>query len=183
MNLKTSRRFFIILYYLFFQFLPNTRFSPLLSRFRLWYMCYVLKVVEKGPRSLFEEGVYISDAHSLSIGRDSQINENVFIQGAKIGSFVLIAPNVVILSKTHNYVRIDTPIVMQGESDEKIPHIGDDVWIGRNAIIMPGVKIGKGAIVGAGAVVTKDVVDYSIVGGVPAKIIRMREELFVLGKE
>jgi maltose O-acetyltransferase len=49
------------------------------------------------------------------------------------------------------------------------------VWIGRNAIIMPGVRIGKGSIVGAGAVVTRDVEPYSIVGGVPAKLIRKRK--------
>lgn len=52
--------------------------------------------------------------------------------------------------------------------------IGHDVWIGRKAIIMPGVKVGNGAIVGAGAVVTKDVPDYAIVAGVPAKIIKYR---------
>ena len=52
--------------------------------------------------------------------------------------------------------------------------IGDDVWIGSRVIILPGVKIGNGSVIGAGAVVTKDVEPYSVVGGVPAKLIRRR---------
>ena len=55
-------------------------------------------------------------------------------------------------------------------------HIGDDVWIGTNVIILPGVNIGSHCIIGAGAVVTKDVPDYAVVGGVPAKVIRYRTE-------
>lgn len=54
-------------------------------------------------------------------------------------------------------------------------YIEDDVWLGRNVIVMPGIRIGKGAIVAAGSVVTKDVSDYTIVGGVPAKLIRTRQ--------
>lgn len=53
--------------------------------------------------------------------------------------------------------------------------IGNDVWIGMRSIIMPGVKIGNGVVIGAGAVVTKDIPDYAVVGGVPAKIIRFRK--------
>ena len=53
--------------------------------------------------------------------------------------------------------------------------IGDDVWIGTRVIILPGVRVGTGSIIGAGAVVTKDVPDYAIVGGVPAKIIKFRK--------
>ncbi len=66
-------------------------------------------------------------------------------------------------------------MILQGEKKGINPIIEDDVWIGRNAIIMPGVRIGKGSIVGAGAVVTKNVEPYSIVGGVPAKLIRKRK--------
>ena len=53
--------------------------------------------------------------------------------------------------------------------------IGNDVWIGMRSIIMPGVKIGNGVVIGSGAVVTKDIPDYAVVGGVPAKIIRFRK--------
>ena len=53
--------------------------------------------------------------------------------------------------------------------------VGNDVWIGMRVIIMPGVKVGNGVVIGAGAVVTKDVPDYAIVGGVPARIIKFRK--------
>ena len=54
--------------------------------------------------------------------------------------------------------------------------IGDDVWIGRRVMLLPGVSIGKGAVIGAGAVVTKDVPEFAVVGGVPAKIIKWRKQ-------
>lgn len=90
-----------------------------------------------------------------------------------IGQYVAIGPNVVIRAANHRFDRLDIPIMDQGhETGEVI--IDDDVWIAANCCITPGVHIGKGAIVGAGAVVTKDVEPYSIVGGVPAKKIGSR---------
>ena len=65
----------------------------------------------------------------------------------------------------------------QGYYEEKPIVIGDDVWIGGHVIVLPGVHIGTGAIVGAGAVVTKDVPDYAVVGGNPARIIKSRKEV------
>ena len=65
-------------------------------------------------------------------------------------------------------------MLLQGDTAIEPVIIEDDVWLGRNVVIMPGVHIAKGAIVGAGAVVTKDVPAYAVVGGVPAKIIQSR---------
>ena len=67
-------------------------------------------------------------------------------------------------------------MIFQGETTGKKVIIGDDVWLGRNVLVMPGVKIGKGSIVAAGAVVTKDVPEYKIVGGVPARILKDRKQ-------
>jgi maltose O-acetyltransferase len=86
----------------------------------------------------------------------------------------MMGPDVVIFTHTHNYNRIDIPMCKQGSSVSKVT-IGNDVWIGMRAIIMPDVNIGHGVIIGANAVVTKDVPDYAVVGGVPAKIIRFRK--------
>ena len=91
-----------------------------------------------------------------------------------IGENTMIAANVHIRTKMHIFDRIDIPMIEQGEREDDI-YIGNNVWIGFGAQILCGITIGDGAIVGAGAVVTKDVPSYSIVGGVPAKIIRMRK--------
>lgn len=75
----------------------------------------------------------------------------------------------------HVFDRTDVCMRLQGPTPYQRLTIGNDVWIGRRVMVMPGVRIGDGAIVAAGAVVTKDVPDYAIVGGVPAKVIRFRE--------
>ena len=86
----------------------------------------------------------------------------------------MMGPDVIIYTNAHCHDRIDTPMREQGFSEALPVVIGDDVWIGRRAMIMPWVKIGNGVVVAAGAVVTKDVPDFAIVGGVPAKILKIR---------
>jgi len=125
--------------------------------------------------SYFENNVYIADGKHVNIGKHCHINEHVFIQGAIIGDFVMIAPHATLLSSRHNYARLDIPLILQGAENNIPPVIENNVWIGRNAIIMPGVHIGTGSIVAAGAIVTKDVIPWSIVGGAPANLIRMRK--------
>ena len=109
------------------------------------------------------------------------------ISNCEIGSFTSIANGVVIGGGMHpiHWVGM-SPVFYEGRDsvkakftkfmrDEvKTTHVGHDVWIGRNALIKQGVTIGNGAVVGMGSVVTKDVLPYSIVGGNPAKLIRMR---------
>ncbi|MBT0607160.1 acyltransferase [Aequorivita echinoideorum] len=125
--------------------------------------------------SKIEHNVYLSTGKNIKMGHNCRINENVFIQGAYIGNNVLIAPNVSILSVSHNHENIEIPIVDQGDTLPNPPTIKDNVWLGRNVVVMPGIVIGEGAIVGAGAVVTKNVDPYIIVGGVPAKFIKNRK--------
>lgn len=85
-----------------------------------------------------------------------------------------MGPDVSVLTHTHNIERTDIPMGQQGMRVYEVV-IGNDVWIGMRVIIMPGVKVGNGVVIGAGAVVTKDVPDYAIVGGVPARIIKFRK--------
>ncbi len=90
-----------------------------------------------------------------------------------IGKNVMIAAHVSIRDTDHQFADISLPMKSQGIVTSKII-IEDDVWIGHGAVILKGVKIGKGSIIAAGAVVTKNVENYTIVGGVPAKVIRSR---------
>ena len=87
-----------------------------------------------------------------------------------IGSYVMMGPECVLLSHNHRFDRLDIPMCQQGFSEEQPIHIGNDVWIGTRAIILPGVTVGDHSVVGAGAVVTKDVPPYAIVAGVPARV-------------
>lgn len=169
------RKLSLAIYYLIFYNLPHSRFLSFTSTWRVWYVSKVLKLMPYDKRSKIEYNVYLSNAKGILIGKNCRINENVFIQQAVIGNNVLIAPNVSILSVSHNHEKIDVPIVDQGDSEPNPPVIGDNVWLGRNVVVMPGIRIGSGAIVGAGAVVTKDVPPFVIVGGVPAKIIKSRK--------
>ena len=114
--------------------------------------------------------LYINYGKNTKIGKNGFINfDCIFLDlgGIVIEDNVLIAPKVSLLSEGHSV----SPANRQGLVPGPI-HIKKNVWIGANATILPGVTVGENAVVAAGAVVTKDVPDNTIVGGVPAKFIR-----------
>jgi len=113
---------------------------------------------------------------SIRMGKECSLNPYSIIHGnggVLLGNYVRIGSHVIFVSSTHVFDSIEMPIHCQGSRSQGIV-VEDDVWIGGGATILDGTRIGKGAIVGAGAVVVKDVPPYAIVGGVPARIIRMR---------
>lgn len=112
--------------------------------------------------------------HKVEIGNNSGIGQNARLGAVVIGSDVMMGPDVVILSKNHVFTNPLQPMRMQGATDDDPPIIGDDVWLGARVIILPGIRIGKGAIVAAGAVVTKNVPEYGIVAGNPARVVGNR---------
>ena len=115
-------------------------------------------------------------ATNIQIGNNSGIGRNCVIgKGTIIGDDVMMGPEVIVYTNSHNFSRTDIPMINQGYTEHEPVKIGNDVWIGSRVAIMPGVTIGNGVVIGTGAVVTKDVPDYAVVGGVPAKIIRMRK--------
>ena len=129
-----------------------------------------------GKNVNIEQGATITS--KLSIGDNSGVGVDCICGGEVIiGNDVMMGPECVIISRNHEFSRTDIPMRLQGYEEAKTCTIGDDVWIGRRAMIMPGVTIGSHSIIAAGAVVTKDVPEYAIVGGVPAKVIKYRKDI------
>ena len=136
----------------------------------------------------------IRNKHNLSIGSSCIVRQGTGIGGRRIiignnvrfgcgsqvmgevyiGNDVMISPNVIIAGGSHGIKRNNIPMVFQkGQSKGPIV-IGSDIWIGANSTILDGVVIGNGAVIGAGSVVTKNIEDYAIVVGNPAKVVRYR---------
>ena len=118
----------------------------------------------------------------VKIGDWTAINHSCIIGSGSIGNFCSIGMQVIIGPGQHPINHITTSTLfakslgLRGGGMKDAPIIGNDVWIGSRCIIMPGVKVGNGAIIGANSVVTKDIPPYAIVGGCPAKIIKYRCE-------
>ncbi len=132
---------------------------------------YRLAGIKIGKGSTIHTGAKFYDPKNIAIGKDSIIGEGAVLDGRQklsIGDHVAIASEVMIYNSEHNIESLDFTAI---EAPVKIE---DYVFIGPRAIILPSVTIGRGAIVAAGAVVTKDVPPYAVVGGVPAKIIGER---------
>ena len=113
----------------------------------------------------------------IVIGDNVSINENTIIyagDGVTVGKNVIFGTNCYINDTNHEFKKTKVPMIKQGWTAKKIV-IEEDVWLGANVTILDGVKLGKGCIIGAGAVVTKDVEPYAIAVGIPAKKIASRK--------
>lgn len=124
--------------------------------------------------SYIAPGVTFQRSYGIRVGKDFAVNRGSFIDGkggVTIGDHVLIGPYAVIASSGHAFDNPDLPILYQLERREPVV-IGDDVWIGSHAVILPGVTIGDRVVIGAGAVVAKDIESKSVAVGTPAKVIK-----------
>lgn len=136
-------------------------------------LCGKLILNHCGTNVNIEKGAQFSS--EISLGDNSGIGVNALISSyVTIGKDVMMGPDCIILTSNHGFERTDIPMWRQASSEPRPVVIGDDVWIGARVIILPGVHVGSGSVIGAGSVVTKDVAPGSIVGGNPAKLIRMR---------
>lgn len=151
-------------------------------------------VAVSGENSLIEirDGVKFGDfcrlstanGHILKVAERTTFYSHATLSGhIEIGRDCLFGPNVTMLSGTHSIEGRDLIRSMDrkffeinGTVNSKKIEIGDDCWLGVNSVILPGVRLGKGCVVGANSVVTKSFTDYSIIGGVPAKFIKFRPE-------
>lgn len=127
-----------------------------------------------GKKVNIDRNAYVGD--KIKIGDYSGIGKNSYISDyVTIGKYVMMGPDCLIYTTNHEFRKVDTPMCFQKWQNPKPVIIEDDVWIGGRVIILPGVTIGKGSIIGAGSVVTKNVEPYSIVGGNPAHILKKRK--------
>lgn len=148
----------------------------------------VMAARQVGPNVVWGEGLrlsrgsYVGSPHGLTVGRHVSIGQRSLVEvDGTIGDFCLIARNVQIVGKLdHRIDQVGVPIALsdwvgdRSAAPQDRIDIAADVWIGASAIVLGGVSIGEGAVIAAGAVVTKDVAPYSIVGGNPARHIAMR---------
>jgi len=136
-------------------------------------MFYLLAGMKIGKGSVIHMWANFFDPSGISIGNDTIIGDHAFLDGRShlsIGNHVDVASSVMIYNSEHN-VDDNNFSVMENVTEEPVT-IDDYVFIGPRVIILPGVKVGKGAVIGAGAVVTKDVPPHTVVGGVPAHVIK-----------
>jgi maltose O-acetyltransferase len=172
---KLIRIFCYFLYYWFARWLPATDMPYAIGAKKLRHLLARGMCKYCGHSVNIEHGADIGTGRLLEIGDYSGIGINSRVRsGAIIGRHVMMGPGVVFVGSNHAFDRLDIPMRRQGHLPAERTVIGDDVWIGTRAIILPGRKIGQGAIIAAGAVVTKDVAPYAIVGGNPAKVIGSR---------
>lgn len=165
----------------YFIYLVLLRYTPEIYRpyalfFPLFRRLFVNRFVNKcGVEIRVKRNADIS--MFIEIGNFSELGSNCVIQSnTYIGSNVIMGPDVKIYTKNHKYSSESIPIQFQGITEKEVI-IGDDVWIGANCIILPGVIIGNHSIIAAGSIVTKDVPNWSIVGGNPARVIKYRVEI------
>jgi acetyltransferase-like isoleucine patch superfamily enzyme len=157
---------------IFLEYLPH---APVANRLKSKLMS--LRGAMIGDRVKLLQGIWIDRFDGLRIGDDVSIAKGVLILaigGVEIGDRSMVGPGSKLISAGHVIPKGRKPMRFSGVFLKKIT-IEKDVWIGAQVIILPGVKVGEGAIIAAGAVVTKDVPPFAIVGGVPARVIRMRD--------
>lgn len=173
--MKAIKSFVVISY----EMVMNMVFA--LPRYRLFIFFKKVLLLAMGAKIgkgvVIYPGVWIAPGRNLVVKDHVDIAKDVLITtsgGVEIGERTLIGYRTQIISSDHTIPPIGKPFPISGDNHKKIV-IGKDVWIGGNCLITAGVTIGDGAVVAGGSVVTKDVLENAIVGGVPAKIIKMRE--------
>ncbi|MDB5049853.1 MAG: hypothetical protein JWO30_2924 [Fibrobacteres bacterium] len=131
-----------------------------------------------GPGQIIQMNLRVANPEKLRIGSHCNFGQGVFITaggGVTLGDYVGMGPDSKIWSVNHRFENPDIPWLTQGYESKEVV-IGDDVWIGANAFIMPGVHIGKGTIISAGSVLSKSVPAYCIVAGNPGRVIGWRKK-------
>lgn len=169
-----KRKIGALFYYLIAKRLPPSYSGIKLGQKKLRAFCGRLMLKSCGKNVNIEKDAFFSP--KVSLGNYSGIGVNAKIYGAcSIGDHVMMGEDCTIITRNHKHDRTDIPMMEQGFEEERPVKICNDVWIGDRVTILPGVHIGNGCVIGAGAVVTKDIPPYAIAVGVPAKVICFRD--------
>lgn len=177
------RVFWLTLYYGFARHLPDSYRLPPLGYFSKHIRSFVCKRIfqSMGKNVNVERGARFGWGSGIEIGANSGLGSNCqFPSKIKIGSDVMVGPDVLIIDQSHRFDSVEIPMRLQGDRVLAPVTIEDDVWIGARVIILPGITISRGAIIGAGSVVTKDVPSYAICTGNPARVIKYRNESLIV---
>ena len=173
----------------------NFIMHPVKTRPRWWIRLFAFTYLKRGKGSVIYRSVRkdLPPFRKFSLGKYSVVEDfsclnnavgdliigdytrvglrNTIIGPVTIGNHVNLAQNITVSGLNHNFEDINTPIDQQGVSTSPIV-IEDDVWVGANAVILPGVTIGKHSVVAAGSVVGKSVPPYSVCAGIPARVVK-----------
>lgn len=176
-NNKISTGLFVFKYFFLIERQGKITIGYGVKLIPFWWEKTKLRIIFK-PNSRIKSTVIIQGSGTLVIGENSYISSFCVIgvnNSITIGKNVMIADGVSIRDTDHNFSDINIDIIKQGKSTQPIT-IQDNVWIGHGAVITKGVTIHSGAIIAANAVVTKDVAKNTVVGGVPAKLLKHRDD-------
>lgn len=144
-----------------------------LRKIRIAWRRFRYGTVDVHPTSYLGAGCSLD--RSLVMGPYGYIGPGAMIPaGVTMGKYVMIGPGLLIAGDDHRFDKVGEAVIFSGRPVQRDCIIEDDVWIGARAIILKGTRIGRGAVIAAGAVVVKDVDPYTIVGGVPARVIGQR---------
>lgn len=170
-----KRAFLLAVYYGILQWLPaSRRLWGIPGRLRRW--CCRGLLVSCGPNANIERLAFIGFGKGIRLGANSGIGIRAKVSpGVSIGNDVMMGEDVLFLPRNHAYKDSRVLIREQGYMPTERIEVGDDVWIGSRVILLPGVRVGTGAVIGAGAVVTGSVEPYSVVAGNPAQVVGHRQ--------
>lgn len=147
------------------------------GRFGSWLRARLCAIIflKCGRNIVVRKHAFFGSGCAIEIGDYSEIGLNAYLnRDVKLGRHVLMGQNVTILTTNHEFEDPHIWIHDQGTRERKPVFVGDDVWIGANSILLPGIMIGHGAVIGAGSVVTRNVPPLAVVAGNPARFIRQR---------
>ncbi len=172
------KNIYLLLYYGFARYLPKST-TPVIGKLSMRFRSFLCARLfsSSGSKLVVENNAYFGNGKDFRVGTEVALGAGFksLNRIVTIGNYLMMGEDVLFLGGSHHFESLEIPMGHQGGGGKTELKINDDVWIGARVIILPGCKrIGTGSIIGAGSVVTKDVPDFAIVGGNPAKVIKYR---------